>query len=85
MYKVRLGGVDLDQAGESPNGTVARLQKVLGAVFSAAWHGYTALHPVPGKGHSKGDPGRNPVGTRSELGRNSTIKYLTNYVNSIIN
>ena len=50
MYKVRLDVAALAQTGESPSSAIARLQGALGAVFSAAWHGYAALHPAPGRG-----------------------------------
>ena len=50
MYKVRLDAATLALPGESPSSAIARLQSALGAVFSAAWHGYAALHPAPGRG-----------------------------------
>ena len=64
MYKVRLTAATLDQPGEAPSSAVARLQGTLGAVFSAAWHGYAALHPAPGRGRlGTRDPRRHPEET----------------------
>ena len=64
MYKVRLDVAALAQTGESPSGTIVRLQGALGAVFSAAWHGYAALHPAPGRGRlGTRDPRRHPEET----------------------
>ena len=63
MYKEFLGGVELDCFGETANQKVARLQVVLGGVFNAVWHGYTALHPVRAKGCPKGNPHLNPEAT----------------------
>ena len=64
MYKVRLTAATLAQPDETPNSAVARLQGALGAVFSAAWHGYAALHPAPGRGRlGTRDPRRHPEET----------------------
>ena len=64
MYKVQLGGAAGALTGESPSGTIVRLQGALGAVFSAAWHGYAALHPAPGRGRLVvRDPRRHPEET----------------------
>ena len=57
MYRYRLSQVNLDpRPGESPNAFVLRMQKQLGAVFNAIWHGWATQHPPdppPGKGRPR--------------------------------
>ena len=71
MYRQFLSRIHLDmRAGETPNRFIARMQRELGATFSAIWHGYAARHPVGGKGgrgRATVDPSAHDVSTCREF------------------
>ena len=70
MYRHRLSQVHLDlQPGETANQLVTRMQKELGAVFNAIWHGWASQNPPEppagkgGKRYAPVDPSAHDAST----------------------